>query len=244
MKYFIILLSLLSSLFAEKITIGAGPYFQTQPYKNADMLVLPSPVFFYDNGIVYLRWTRAGMYFLGEKKEDYSWGFSLTIQPRPYGYEASDSKDLKGMDQRKDSFEGGLAFVAKADKAYVEVMLLNDILNSTDGWIVSNEIGYKFEAAGFSFYPSLIAVYQSSNFTNYYYGVKQNEVTSNRALYTPDAGFQFGMQTYIARPVSENFSLFANIKADRLSQEAANSPIVDKEYMFSGILSLIYTIEY
>ena len=238
---------------ADKITIGAGPYIQTQPYKSTKSITVPSPVafyavpspvIFYDNGIAYIRWTRAGVYFLGEKKNDYSWGFSLTLQPRPFGYEATDSDMLKGMDNRKNSWEGGIAFGAKIDKAYFEIMALNDILNSTDAWILNSEIGYEFKIEKFSFYPSFTAIYQSSNYINYYYGVKENEVTLNRALYSPNAGMQFGVQTYISRPITDNLSLFANIKVDSLSQEATKSPIVGDDYIYSGILSLIYTFEY
>ncbi|MDA3909426.1 MAG: MipA/OmpV family protein, partial [Sulfurimonas sp.] len=83
MKYILIFLLIFSALEAEdkkqKVTIGAGPYIQTQPYKNVDDIVLSSPVIFFDNGVAYVRWTRAGLYFLGDKQKDYSWGFSLTV---------------------------------------------------------------------------------------------------------------------------------------------------------------------
>ena len=91
MKYILILLLFLNLNAAEeekqKLTIGFGPYIQTQPYENVDDILLPSPVFFYDDGLFYIRWSRAGIYFLGDKQDDYAWGFSITTQPRTYGYE-------------------------------------------------------------------------------------------------------------------------------------------------------------
>jgi outer membrane protein len=249
MKYLLILLLIISQLTAEdkkqKITVGVGAYIQTQPYKDVDTVVLPSPVIFFDNGLAYVRWTRAGIYFLGENKDDYSWAFSLTAQPRVYGYKAGDSKYLQGMNDRKNSFEGGLAFSSKIDKAHFEVMALTDIISRHETWVVSTEFGYDFKFGKLSLYPSLIALYQSSEFLDYYYGVTNQEaVTSNNIAYFPNAGIQLGVQTYIEYPITDNISTFLNIKVDKLSQEATKSPLVNDDYIYSGLISLIYTFQY
>nr|WP_321266161.1 MipA/OmpV family protein [uncultured Sulfurimonas sp.] len=245
MKYFIILIAIFLNLQAQeekqKITIGTGPYIQTQPYKNVDNIVIPSPVLFFDNGIAYIRWTRTGIYFLGDKKEDYAWGFSLSIQPRVYGYK---STDILGMDERKNTWEGGLAFSAKTKKAYIEIMALTDILDRYESWIVKTELGYDFEFANFSLYPSLILIYQSSDFLNYYYGVKKSEEFGSRKEYIPNNGIQVGAQTYIKYPFTKKLSALINIRVDKLSKEATQSPIVEDDYTYSGLASLIYTFEY
>ena len=71
MKKLLLILILLSTLLHAKddTYIGLGPYFQTQPYKDADPVVLASPVIFFDNSLFYVRWTRVGMYFYGQKGE-------------------------------------------------------------------------------------------------------------------------------------------------------------------------------
>lgn len=245
MKYFLILLLILSVANAQeekqKITIGAGPYIQTQPYNNVDDIVLASPVVFFDNGVAYARWTRVGIYFYGDKQEEYSWGFSLTAQPRIYGYKSS---DIQGMDERKTSWEGGLAFSAKTDKAYIEIMALTDMLDRHESWILKTEVGYDFEFANFSLYPSLIFIYQSSDFLNYYYGVKKSEELGTRKEYIPNEGFQVGAQTYIKYPFTKKLSALVNLRVDKISKEATNSPIVNDDYIYSGLLSLIYTFQY
>lgn len=245
MKYLLVFLLFFAQAIADdtkqKVTIGAGPYLQTQPYAGVDDLLLPSPVIFFDNGLFYARWSRFGLYFLGEKKEDYAWGFSLTVQPRTYGY---DSSDIAGMDTRENTFEGGVAFSAKTDKAYIELMVLSDILGRYNSWIFKSEIGYDFEYGKFSFYPSLIFNYQSSQFMNYYYGVESHEATLQREAYSPSSGLQIGAQTYIEYPFTEELSAFVNLRVDKLSKEATNSPLVNEDYIYSGLASLIYTFEY
>jgi len=245
MRFFLLIL-LFIGLNAEektdKFTIGLGPFIQTQPYKSVDNLILPSPVFFYDDGLFYIRWSRAGIYFLGDKQDNYAWGFSLTLQPRTYGY---DRNEIKGMDERKNTWEGGLAFSAKKNNAYIEIMALGDTLKRYNSWIIKTEVGYDFEVGNFSLYPSFIFSYESSRFLEYYYGVKKSEVNSSGFdQYTPNNGFLLGAQTYIKYPITQNISALCNMRMDRLSQEAIKSPIVSEKYIYSGLLSLIYTFKY
>ena len=244
MKYLFLFFALFSTLMAEKVTIGAGAYMQTQPYKDVDAIITPSPVIFFDNSLFYVRWTRAGIYFLGDKQESFAWGFSLTAQPRINQYEASDSEYLRGMENKKSSIEAGLAFSASKEKAFIEIMALSDALARHDTWILKTEIGYEFALSNFTFYPSFIMTYQSSAFMDYYYGVKPSEATPFREEYKADYGMQYGVQTYIKYPLTQNLASLVNLKADKLPSEATNSPIVADDYIFSGLVSLIYTFDY
>ena len=249
MRYILIIFFLLLQVQAEeskqKVTLGLGAYVQTQPYKDAASILLPSPVIFFDNELFYVRWSRAGIYFLGDRQEEYAWGFSLTAQPRPYGFIASDTRALNGLNNRYNTLEGGLAFSATYHDAYIEMMLLTDLLDRYDSWLVKTEIGDKYKLGDFTFYPSIIIVYQSEKFVNYYYGVTQEEASRTAySYYKPSGGLVVGVQTYINYPITDNVSAFFNIRADKLTPNAANSPIVDKDYIYSGLVSLIYTFEY
>jgi outer membrane protein len=249
MKFLLISILLMLNLYAQekqKVTLGLGAYVQTQPYKGADTIVLPSPVVFFDNGLFYMRWSRAGVYFYGEKSDDLSWGFSLTAQPRVYGYKASDSSYLKGMDDRDTTLEGGLAFSVQKKDKYFEIMLLTDLLHNPDTWRIKTELGDKYTLGDFSFYPSFILSYQSSKFMDYYYGVKSNEVnlTLHRTQYTADSGVQIGAQTYVNYPLNKKLSILLNLRADLLPNSAKNSPIIEDNHIYSGLASLIYTFDY
>ena len=249
MRLFLILIMVYFTLLAkdekQEVTIGAGAYVQTQPYKNVDNIILPTPVIFFDNDLFYIRWSRVGVYFLGDKQDDYAWGFSLTAQPRTYGYKSSDSHYLTGLDEKKSTWEGGISFSASMDKTYIEIMALEDLCDNYKSWIVKTEIGYDFKIGNFSLYPSMILVYQSSKFLDYYYGISKKEVlTSSYNEYTADNDFQVGLQTYIKYPFTKTISALINLRADRLSDEATRSPIVDDNYIYSGMASLIYTFEY
>jgi len=249
MRYFLLLSILFLSLNAadkkQTLTVGVGPYIQTQPYKNVDPIFVPSPVIFFDNALFYIRWSRFGMYFLGKKEKDYAWGISLTAQPRTYGYEAKDSKTVQGMDKRETTFEAGLAFSASYHDKYIETMLLTDMLGRYNSWIFKTEMGDEYHLGKVSFYPSIIVIYQSKKFLDYYYGVKESEkIDGIRPAYAPSDGVLFGAQTYIKYPLTDKLSTLINIRADLIPQTAYKSPIVNDRFIYSGLLSLIYKFEY
>ena len=238
------------SLYAQDLSLGIGPYFQTQPYKDVSAIVVPSPVIFYDNGIVYARWTRFGLYFYGHKaKKDvgevYSWGFSLTAQPRPNGYKPSDSDALKGLDEKKTSMEGGLAFTIYGNDTYLEAMLVTDLLDRYDSYIAKVETGFKKKWGDFTFYPSIVAVYESKKFTDYYYGISQEEAARTPYnVYEPSGGLRVAAQTYINYPIYKQWSAFFNLRIDRLTNNAKNSPIVTDSVVYSGLASVVYKFDF
>jgi len=248
MKFLLIFVLVFSYMYAkdtQKVTLGIGPYVQSQPYYGVKNIVVPSPVIFFDNGLIYVRWSRAGIYFLGEKGDEISWGFSLTAQPRPFGYKPTDSTALKGMEERKSTVEGGLAFSASYQKdTYIEVMLLTDLLSRHDSWLLRTEIGDTYKAGDFTFYPSVVLMYESQHFLNYYYGVKQTESTATRKAYTTSSGLEIGIQTYISYPLTKNVSILTNLRYDHIATTAKHSPIVKDSYIYSGLFSLMYSFEY
>lgn len=230
----------------QEVSIGFGPYIQSQPYKNTSDIILPSPVVFFDNSLFYVRWSRLGVYFLGDKQEEFAWGLSLTAQPRTLGYKADDADILAGMDERKSSLEGGLAFSAKYKDTYVENMLLHDLLGYHKSWLNRTEVGTKYSLGKVNFYPSIVMLYMSDKFVNYYYGVKNNEanLAINRPAYTAHSGFEFGVQTYVGFPLSKHFSALFNFRYDLLAKGAKNSPLVEDDYIYSGLASVLYNFEY
>ena len=249
MKYLLIATLLFFTLNAEEkkqdVTIGLGLYVQTQPYIDVSAMILPTPVIFFDNSLLYIRWTRYGVYFLGNKGKDISWGFSLTAQPRTFGYAPQDSKTLTGMDKRESSLEGGLAFSASYKTTYMEITALTDVLSRNDSLVVEATLGDVYKLNKFSFYPSVSVSYLSKSFVNYYYGVQNHEkIDITRPAYTPTSGMQLTAQSYINYEITDSLDTLVNINARMLPKSAYNSPIVNERFIYSGLVSLIYTFQY
>ncbi len=240
MKYLAILIFVFSLLRAENtLSIGAGPYIQTQPYEKTDPFMLPTPVIFLEYEIFYVRWSQIGMYFYGGD----NWGFSLMAQPRPYGYKAGDSDVLSGMHTRKSSWEGGLSLAGKNDFGFAEIVYAHDLLNSSNRSLVRAEMGTKIKKGQWTFVPSLMLFWFSQGFNEYYYGVQEDESTQSRIEYQPNAGINMAVQSYINYQLTSEWGVLTNIRADYLNSTISDSPIVSDNYIFSGMISLLYTFK-
>jgi outer membrane protein len=224
----------------DRAFVGGGFYLQSQPYEDTDGFARISPVVFFDNELFYVRWTRLGMYFMGGK----NWGASITVQPRPFGYETNDSSTFTGMADRNSSWEGGLSIAGKNDLGFAELSFFTDLLGNSDGSLLRFELGKKISSNKWTFVPSILAIYFDEKFNNYYYGVSQNEATAARAFYTAAAGLNLAAQSYINYDINKNWHLLGNVRADYLSSGITGSPIVGKSYMLSGLISVMYSFEY
>ncbi|MBD3823214.1 MAG: MipA/OmpV family protein [Epsilonproteobacteria bacterium] len=244
MRHLLAFIFLLSTLAAQKLTLGAGPYIQTQPYKGVDEIVVPSPVIFYEESIFYVRWTRFGAYFAGSKGDEFSWGASITAQPRTFGYKPGTSAELSGMQERKSSFEGGVALSLQYGTTYVEFTALTDIIARHENFLYKTTLGDQYKIADLTLYPSLLLTYQSQPFVEYYYGIKAEEAAPSRAAFTPKEGISYGAECYISYPITKSVSAFFNAKFETLPTDAANSFVTDEKLIFSGLLSLLYTLEW
>jgi MipA family protein len=220
--------------------IGGGLYTQQQPYIADKPHSILSPVFFYDNHIVYARWTRFGVYVTGSAKKEYGWALSFTAQPCPLGYSPEDSSALKGMTSKNSTIEAGGALDFYYKSFFIGILAMHDVLNKNNSYRGHIEIGGNFHYKNLSLYPSLMAIYQAKKFNDYYYGVTQNEAMAGRPIYTPNASVNYAFQTYIRYKVTPKWYFLGNFKAQYLAKTIQDSPIVKGKYIYSSLFSILY----
>ena len=223
----------------QRTYVGVGPYIQSQPYRDADPVVVPTPVVFFDNRLFYVRWTRVGMYVYGGD----NWGVSLTAQPRPYGYEADDADILQGMEERKNSWEAGFAIGGKNELGFAELTWFNDILGHSNGSLARLELGKVISSGRWTLVPSLYLIGFSGRFNDYYYGVEPDEATAVRPAYSAKAGINLALQSFLMVDLSESWHLQANLRLDYLDDTISDSPIVEDDWMVSGMLAIAYSFQ-
>ncbi|MGD8592818.1 MAG: MipA/OmpV family protein [Gammaproteobacteria bacterium] len=216
--------------------VGAGPYVQTQPYQDADPIALPTPVIFFDNRLLYVRWTRVGLYVYGKQ----NWGVSLTAQPRPWGFQGEDSARLSGMAERLPSWEAGVALGGKNPLGFAELTFFHDILDRSNGSLVRLEIGKTFTSGRWFHMPSLFVIRYSDAMLNYYYGVRPQESIPQRPAYEAKAGINFALQHFFTFEMTKQWFVSANVRIDYLAATITRSPIVDDQWMGSAMASLLY----
>ncbi len=250
-------LLLVSALVGDETAfVGAGPYVQSQPYKKADPVVLASPVVIFDNSLFYVRWTRLGVYFAGSKSETSSWGLSFTAQPQILGYyetapfnqlnPRAATPILHGMKERESSWEGGLSAVYSRGAWFAEALAMYDLFGIYDGLKVRLETGRSFKTGRWYFLPSVLAVWLSQPFANYYFGVESGEAdaTLGRNAYRAPAALNLAAQIYVKYAFSPHWQTLLNARVDVLSPSITHSPLVGASTMTTGMISLLYAFEY
>ncbi|WP_345984895.1 MipA/OmpV family protein [Sulfurimonas sp. HSL-1656] len=252
-KFFLLTLLPLLLFSKDDVFIGGGPYFQTLPYKDADPVVLATPVIFFDNSLFYIRWTRVGMYFLGDSGETQSWGLSFTAQPQILGYyerraltqlnQRSKTPILQGMAERDSGWEGGLSAAYARGDFFAEFLIMHDITDTNNGTKLRLEAGQSFSVGDWYFVPSVLAVWLSQPFANYYFGVKNSEenLLIGRPAYRSDATLNLAVQTYVKYNINAHWHLLGNLRADRFGDPVSESPLTETRVMYSGMLSLLYS---
>ncbi len=223
------------------IHVGGGAIISSQPYVGTDARVYPLPLFTYEGRKLYFRGIMGG-YWL------YSFdGLSVgpVIRPRFEGYDEHDSSELRGMDDREWSIDGGLGVSWLTSIGLFGVTFVTDMLGRHNGQELDLSYTILFKWGGFDFIPSLGVRWKSENLVDYYYGVNDDEIrfdgAVSRASYDGNDAVNPYLQLAVRRKLSDRWSLLGAVQYEWLDSEITDSPIVDDDYEASFLLGILYS---
>lgn len=141
-----------------------------------------------------------------------------------------------GMDWRKDSWfaEAGLNILM------FKLAYSRDVHGRSHGEVYDLALNGRFIFGPLVLNYTFARSFLDTEFTNYYYGVRWHEVTTERPYYSPGAS---GNNSFTLSPIfmiSENMSWFNSIKATFLDSEIKNSPTVARSWFLSLISGVTY----
>jgi outer membrane protein len=172
------------------------------------------------------------------KTDDYN--IDLVGRIRAIGIYPDDNDELDGLDDRDPGLDLGVT--ARLNTAIGEFngQLLADVSNKSEGQEVILSYAFPFSYGQLRFRPELGVSWQSSDLTDYYFGVDTNEATARRAVYeaeasvTPFAGIEFEYA------FNQRFDLVGGVGVGRLGDEISDSPIVDERNLAGSYLGVSY----
>lgn len=220
-----------------EIYAGAGVILKGQPYKGVRSKVYPVPMFGYEGSRLYMYGISGGYRLIKGK----SWSIGPVFQPRFMGYEAGDSRDLAGMDDRDWTLDLGAAWSWRTDYGQIAVSWVTDILGRHKGHEVDFSYTIMFPLAGFDIIPSAGVEYQSSNLVDYYYGVQPDERRAGRPAYEAHGAFDPYIRLAVRRVLNERWTLLLGGQIDWFDSEIKDSPIVEDSYDLSLLAGLLYS---
>jgi outer membrane protein len=208
-------------------TVGAGPLFFPKYVGSEDFSVNPVPLAFveYDDWF-HIDLFRAGAYFWSS--EDKKKGLSFAVEPR-FGFHSSDGTRVSGMHTRRDSLLGGPTFDWEGEYGSLSIGYFTDLTGASHGGylnalfnkpLVKNE---KWDVTG-----TLDISRLNSKFDNYYFGVRTDEVTTNRPFYHSGATTNVTVWLTGQYNLTKQYALLFGANVTQLGGAAANSPIVER----------------
>jgi outer membrane protein len=195
---------------------------------------LPIPVveLYYKN--LYIQGIQAGYHFVNTKNFAFDVRAGLVFA----GLEPDDSPFLTGMEKRESSIEGGLVFDWKPGKFKLSATAYTDLLGRSDGQQAGLDFSraWKFNRSQWGLTPSIGFVWQSSNFVDYYFGVRPEEARPGRPPFRGHSVVNFRTSLLAFYFVTMRVQLVGLLRVQRLDNEIYESPIVDKRRTFFGFI--------
>jgi outer membrane protein len=219
-----------------KLYVGAGAVISSKPYEGIDSKIYGVPILGYEGDRLYLRGISGGYRLLRHK----GWSVGPMLRPRFEGYDASDSRALSGMDDRRRTLEAGLDLSWQTDWGLLSAVALTDLLGEHDGQEIEFSYTVLLPYAGFNFIPSVGLRWRSDDLVDYYYGVRPDEARAGRPAYVPGATLTPVVRLAVRRKVSTHWGLLLGFQYEWLDSEITDSPIVEDSTSLSLLVGAAY----
>lgn len=156
------------------------------------------------------------------------------------GTGTADSAELNGIDLREWTLEVAPYIGWRGWPVHFMLRPYFDILDRSGGMATEFQILYPIEWERGYFIPSLRAIHRDEDYTNYYFGVTPAESLPNRPAYQPGASTNYAIDVRLGYRIGEKWLLSGGVGLEYQDDVVANSPIVDKDTLWSANISLAY----
>ena len=208
-------------------TLGLGPVFVPKYPGGKQTQILPLPIAYVEyKDWFYVDLFRAGAYVWGS--QDKKQGIAFSVEPR-MGFTSGDGPKLTGMAKRRSGVSGGPTYNAEGDWGAVSVGYFADLSDASRGGYFDALYNRRLLKDDHWDLSGTIQVSSwNSKMTNYYFGVKAEEATAARPLYTAGASTQATLWLTGQYNLSREYAAMFGGNVTRLGSAAAASPIVER----------------
>lgn len=216
---------------------GAGAIAYSKYVGGKGVRVIPAPLLSFEyKETVYVDLVRAGVRFWSS--EDNKMALGLAAEPR-FGFKSSDGPRLAGMAERRISVEAGPSFEWETRLASFNLAYFADATRASRGASLRGSV-YKqlLDTQHWDFGPYAGFERINGKAANYYFGVRDTEVTPDRAAYNPGATTNWMVGVSGAYKFGNGHALMFGVQNTRLGGSAASSPIVETRNAKLGYIGL------
>lgn len=142
-------------------------------------------------------------------------------------YDQDTSDFLKGMDKRKASLDLGINADFALSQGTISTYFQQDVTDTYDGYLAGVTYFLPMSVGRMDLVPFAGLTYQSKDYVDYYFGVKNKEATQTRKAYKGDADISYNLGYKLIMPISDRWELTQTTAYTHLGDKISDSPIVD-----------------
>lgn len=239
MKKIIVALLIAYPLVAKGLNLQTGllSYTSSTPYKGMPYQFFLVPLISVEYGNFYISGTETGYMFFSANELSVSLEFSPTL----LGYQSEDSEYFNGMKDRDITLESGFKLEYQNGLHKLKLKALYDFFDVYDGYSAIFEYSYiKLTSSSGTFVTNIGAENYSSSKSSYYFGVFDNESTSDRKSYYLNHTINYYASVDYIYNISSRWTFFANLEYKHYDEQVYKSPIVDQRFAISNFLGVVY----
>lgn len=219
-------------------SLGLGVISSPRPYVGArnSTRVVPLLELYYKR--VFVQGIRAGLRITQQGPMT----LDAIVGPRFLGYEEDESAFLSGMEERKSSVDVGLSLGWNRPRHGASIWFRHDVAGHSDGAQAGLDLYLRraYSRGRFRLQPSIGIEWQDRATVDYYYGVLPEEARPDRSAYEPGSEINLSGGVLLVYGLNQRIALTSILRLRVLGDDIADSPIVDREVSYFGLLGLSY----
>lgn len=169
-----------------------------------------------------------------------NWEFALLGRIQTLGLGTSDSPELEGLDDRKWGLEMGPMVGWRGWPVHINLKTYTEVMDHHDGLITHLLFSLPRETERGYLVPGVELIQQSSDYANYYFGVSAPEATPTRPEYQPGSVLNTALKIRWGWGITDRWLLYGTVGLEFLDSKITNSPIVDKDEIWSASIAVAY----
>jgi outer membrane protein len=171
---------------------------------------------------------------------DNGWELGVVGRIQTLGLGNSDADELVGISDKKWGVEMGPTIGWRGWPVQINFTVYAEITGHHDGTSSNLTFSVPYKLPRGYIVPTFELDYRNSDYLDYYYGVTDDEALPSRPAYTPDDEISPAVRVRFGYELSPKWLLSGGFGVQYLGSEVSDSPIVERDHIWSARIGLAY----
>ncbi|MDU0353890.1 MipA/OmpV family protein [Paraglaciecola aquimarina] len=143
-------------------------------------------------------------------------------------YPSSQKISINNIAKRKWAINGGIRGHYYSESSEWQASIENDISNVHQGYVISLSYSHKWLLNKTQLKLQLGTDWKSEKLIDYYYGISDRDNSDDTTHYQGTASLEPYLSLHLLKPITQDWSLLANMSYKKLPSAMTSSPIVEE----------------